>query len=107
MRPFLAVLAMALLAGCGDPHFPQPVLTHTAQPVCADSGPKAASLYRGMPPQDVVAVLGEPARKEPFRYGELPAETWYYSADPLNDYVELTNGKLASWRLQRCVALTE
>ena len=101
MRQFVPVIAAILLAGCA-PQAPQPILTHTARPVCAETGPKAAALYRGMSPQDVRRVLGEPQRTEPFRYGELPAETWYYSADPLNDYVELANGKLSSWRLQRC-----
>jgi outer membrane protein assembly factor BamE (lipoprotein component of BamABCDE complex) len=104
MRQFVPVVAVLLLAGC-TPHVPQPLLTHTAQPVCADTGPKAASLYRGMSPQDVRQVLGEPLRTEAFRYGDLPAETWYYSTDPMNDYVELANGKLSSWRLQRCTEL--
>src|SRR5690348_51296 len=104
MRRFVPIVAALLLTGCAQ-DFPQPILTHTAQPVCADTGPKAAALYRGMSPQDVRGVLGEPQRTEAFRYGDLPAETWYYSADPLNDYVELANGKLSSWRLQHCSEL--
>jgi outer membrane protein assembly factor BamE (lipoprotein component of BamABCDE complex) len=99
----LAVATAAVsMAGCSDPHVPSPVFTHFASAVCQDSGPAAARLYQGMSPEAVSAVLGEPARKEAFRYGDLPAETWYYSTDPLNDYVELANGKLMSWRLQRC-----
>jgi hypothetical protein len=100
MRYVLSILAVSLLAACGA-HVPQPLLTETAQPVCSDAGP-ASGLYRGMSPQDVAARLGEPARKAPFRYGDLPAETWYYSADSLNDYAELANGTLLSWRFQHC-----
>jgi outer membrane protein assembly factor BamE (lipoprotein component of BamABCDE complex) len=105
MRHVRSVLAAAALAGCA-PHIPQPILAHTAEPVCRDGGP-AARLQRGLSPQEVTARIGEPMRKEPFRYGDLPAETWYYSDAPLNDYVELANGKLASWRFQRCGVLGE